>query len=650
MSGIAGIIHFDGKPVELGLIEKMTGAMAHRGPDGIHHWVKGSVALGQCMLRTTPESLEEHQPLTNEDESLVLVMDGRVDNWEELRRELLARGAVLRSRSDAELVLRAYEIWGKECLAQIDGDFALVIWDARRREVFCARDRMGHKPLYFWRSGQGLAFGSEPSAILSLPWVEARMNIAMVAEFLTQEFLSASETLWSGLERLPPAMCMRIGRDAVFKEIYWSPGCVTELAYANDDEYIDHYRYLLFDQVRRSARSCRPIAAEVSGGLDSTAVYAVCKHLHSNGALTVPEVLGYTFDMSDEPDFDDTDYVAAVEAFVAGKIHHMKPFIDSLDGYRNRAAKTMCFPGFPNGIMHMSIYGHARSSGCAALLTGLGGDEWLGGTRSYFSEEILSGRFGILISLFKQEVQAFGFLAALQVALGDLARAVLPSRVRAALRQVIGQHRSAPQQTPLGLSNALMSLHETRKSLAHSVSKGPDYSSRDKKRMHDYYLHPFRTFALEQTELFGALSGIEIRHPLDSAAMLGFAMACPVRLRRRNSLDRYMHRKAMTDWLPPAVLKRRSKASFDFVFRRSLESLSRERLPPKAVLKWLNLQPEDLYPLGKGANSVQGLCWKDWSEWGLFACSAIRSAAEEQPPVHNAPSGANYHRYRGEIA
>ena len=146
MSGIAGIIHFDGAPIEPGLIEKMTGAMSYRGPDGIHHWVKGSVALGQCMLRTTPESLEEHQPLTNADESLVLVMDGRVDNWEELRRELLGRGAVLRDRSDAELVLRSYEIWGRDCLKHIDGDFALVIWDARRKEAFCARDRMGSKP------------------------------------------------------------------------------------------------------------------------------------------------------------------------------------------------------------------------------------------------------------------------------------------------------------------------------------------------------------------------------------------------------------------------------------------------------------------------------------------------------------------------
>src|SRR5450759_202276 len=107
MSGIAGIIRFDGGLVEHGLIEKMTAAMPYRGPDGINHWVRGSIALGQCMLRTTPESLEETQPLTNEDESLVLVMDGRVDNWEELRRELLGRGAVLRNRSDAELVLRA---------------------------------------------------------------------------------------------------------------------------------------------------------------------------------------------------------------------------------------------------------------------------------------------------------------------------------------------------------------------------------------------------------------------------------------------------------------------------------------------------------------------------------------------------------------
>ena len=139
----------------------MTSAMAHRGPDGIRHWVRGPVALGHGLLCTTPESLEERQPLANEDESLVLVMDGRVDNWEELRRELLGCGARLRDRSDAELVLRAYELWGRESVQHLDGDFAFAVWDARRRALFCVRDRIGHKPFYYHWDGTTLAFASE---------------------------------------------------------------------------------------------------------------------------------------------------------------------------------------------------------------------------------------------------------------------------------------------------------------------------------------------------------------------------------------------------------------------------------------------------------------------------------------------------------
>jgi len=103
MSGIAGIIHFDGKPIEPGLIEKMTSAMAHRGPDGISHLVKGSVVFGYCQFRTTPESLEEAQPLVNEDASLMLVMDGRVDNRDELKNKLRGRGAVLRDQGCSTL-------------------------------------------------------------------------------------------------------------------------------------------------------------------------------------------------------------------------------------------------------------------------------------------------------------------------------------------------------------------------------------------------------------------------------------------------------------------------------------------------------------------------------------------------------------------
>ena len=158
----------------------MTQSMHYRGPDGINHWRQSNVALGQCMLRTTPESLEEIQPLTNEDESLVLVIDGRVDNWEELRRELLGKGAVLRTRADAELVLRAFEVWGRDCLCHIDGDFALVIWDARRQEAFCARDRMGNKPFVYHWFGKTLYFASEQQAILRQALVVQVLNLSLI--------------------------------------------------------------------------------------------------------------------------------------------------------------------------------------------------------------------------------------------------------------------------------------------------------------------------------------------------------------------------------------------------------------------------------------------------------------------------------------
>ncbi len=210
MSGIAGIIHFDGSGVEPGLIEKMTAAMPYRGPDGINHWVKGSVALGQCMLRTTPESLEETQPLTNEDESLVLVIDGRVDNWEELRHTLLGKGALLRTRSDAELVLRAYETWGQDCILHIDGDFALVIWDTQRRAAFCARDRVGNKPFNYSWDGKTFVFASELHPILGLPGAREVFNEGMLAEYLGNEWHSHEETFCKGVMRLRAAHRMMV--------------------------------------------------------------------------------------------------------------------------------------------------------------------------------------------------------------------------------------------------------------------------------------------------------------------------------------------------------------------------------------------------------------------------------------------------------
>ena len=274
MSGIAGIVRFDGGPVEPGLIEKMTAAMPYRGPDGINHWVRGGVALGQCMLRTTPESLEETQPLCNEDESLVLVMDGRADNWEELRSELLSKGARLRTRADAELVLRAYETWGEDCLAHIDGDFAFAIWNARTHELFCARDRIGNKPFVYHWDGKTFAFASDIHALFSLPDIAKRPNDGMIAEFLANTWFSRDETLWAGIMRLLPATVLRAREKGLAHCNYWLPDFTATLPQDDDEELAEHYLGVLTEQVRRMSRSQAPLACEVSGGLDSSAIFA----------------------------------------------------------------------------------------------------------------------------------------------------------------------------------------------------------------------------------------------------------------------------------------------------------------------------------------------------------------------------------------
>ena len=345
MSGIAGIIHFDGRPVEPGQVEAMTAAMHYRGPDGIHHWRRGNVALGQCMLRTTPESLEETQPLTNEDESLVLVMDGRVDNWEELRRELLGKGAVLRTRADAELVLRAYEVWGRDCLNHIDGDFALVIWDARRQQAFCARDRMGNKPFTYHWNGSTLYFASEQQAILRQPAVPQVLNEGMVAEYLAAQWFSRTETLWQGILRLDAAHTLVVTRAGAAPSRYWSPDLQARLSFRSDEECAEHYRALLFDVVRRLVARHAP--HRLRGQRRAGFVRSLCRGRQpaAQQPAGAPGLQGYTLDFSGDRDADEIDHCRAVGAHLGKTIHEIQPAHMALPWYVDTARHFQRFSG-----------------------------------------------------------------------------------------------------------------------------------------------------------------------------------------------------------------------------------------------------------------------------------------------------------------
>ena len=629
MSGIAGIIHFDGKPVEPGQVEAMTAAMQYRGPDGINHWRKGNVALGQCMLRTTPESLEETQPLTNEDESLVLVMDGRVDNWEELRRELLGKGAVLRTRADAELVLRAYEVWGRECLNHIEGDFALVIWNARRQEAFCARDRVGNKPFNYHWNGNTLAFSSELYPILALPWVSEVLNQDTLAEYLGTEWYSLDETLWQGVMRLKPSHFMvAAGQGGLVPHRYWMPDLHQTLLYRTEEDYIEHYRALFTDVVRRMSRSLAPVACEVSGGLDSSAIFAVAETLRQQGRLLAPGLEGYTLDFSGDPAADEMAYARAVGIHLGRIIHEVTPAHMPLDWYRETARLYREFPDYPNGAMGFSIAATARSRGSRVLVSGLGGDEWAGGCRLYYAEAIAGGRGRELLALLQRDAREAGLSAALWWLVRHGLLALLPDGSRRDFRKIGAFVRGRKRDLPPSWLAPAMQQRLAQRKKHHELEFSPSWQRLGQRRQWLNLSDAYGTLAREINERRASRTGLEWRQPFWDPHIIQAAFAMPEHLRLRGHKNKWLHRRAIAGLLPEQVLQRQSKAEFSVAFSQYWSNLRPQLLAdvlPRR-LDWIeSLSFSNL--LGQAFDS-QCEHWSEGIAWTLFGLDALAGRSQ----------------------
>lgn len=620
MSGIAGIIHFDGRPVEPGLIEKMTGAMAHRGPDGIDHWTKGSVALGQCMLRTTPESLEEHQPLTNEDESLVLVMDGRVDNWEELRQDLLDRGAKLRNRSDAELVLRAYETYGDDFLKHIDGDFALVIWDSKLQEVFCARDRMGNKTFIYHWNGNTFVFASELHAILAMPWVRQESNEGILAEFLANEWYSRDETFWKGIMRLVAAQWMKVEAEGLNFERYWQPDFGDVLPLKNKNDFVEYYRALFADIVRRKSRSHYPVGYEVSGGLDSSAIFAMAEHLHRHQKLPVPAIEGFTLNFDNDSDANELEYVQAVEDHLNLRIHKIPPSLMPLSWYRELGKVYHDFPGYPNGIMGLGLRQKARENGNRVVLVGVGGDQLLC-EAFYYAEELASWRFDGVVKCFKKDIQNVGLITSFWWLFRYGMIPLLPESAKRSLRPIKSRLKKNGTNGRFWLTSSMRKvLKERQLKYKHPAV---DYRMFGQYGKYLSWQSPYTSLVNELEERMSASVGIELRRPFWDAKLLQFTISMPARYRSQGGTEKNLHRQAMKGLLPQLVLTRQTKAEFSVVYNWLLHEMKEEltHTIPEKRDAWIDaIYVDKVYKLYENS-SYSG--YSGLMLWNLFGCDCI---------------------------
>lgn len=296
MSGIVGILNRDGAPVDRPLLSRMTSFLSFRGPDAQHFRIVGNAGFGHAMFRTTVEAATEQQPLTL-DQKLWLTADVRLD----ARRELIARledklGAPLptlddsrRSPNDAELILHAYEAWAEDCVEYLLGDFAFAIWDATQQRLFCARDQLGIRQLYYSLSDDYLVFSNTLNCLRLHPHVSNNLNEQAIGDFLLfGQNQEKDTTTFADIKRLPRAHSLSVTNEGVHLREYWTPSAST-IRYQNNRYYIDRFQELLKASVADRLRTER-VGISLSGGLDSSAIAAVATQSRNSAPL---ELRGY---------------------------------------------------------------------------------------------------------------------------------------------------------------------------------------------------------------------------------------------------------------------------------------------------------------------------------------------------------------------
>lgn len=376
MCGICGIFHSNHKrPVDRGLLERMNARIVHRGPDSDGFFVAANV--GMAMRRLAIIDLSGgSQPIFNEDRSIAIVFNGEIYNYRELRAELEISGHRFATDSDTETIVHAYEQWGDAMLPRLNGMFAFSIWDARRRRLLISRDRMGEKPLYWHHSAEGLVWGSEAKALLTVPWIERRINPLALHHYLTLQYTPDPLTIYEGIAQLPAAHKLVVedgGSPRV--EPWWCLEFDPKLR-ISDAEAIEQARVLLSAAVERQLVAEVPLGAFLSGGIDSSIIVALMAERKAEAIRTFS--IGF-----DERHFSETRYAR----MVAERYHTdhyefiFRPgdLIRVIEGVAASVDEPFADPAA------LPLYELARQTRnhVTVALSGDGGDETLAGYRRY---------------------------------------------------------------------------------------------------------------------------------------------------------------------------------------------------------------------------------------------------------------------------
>ncbi|GAA0996035.1 asparagine synthase (glutamine-hydrolyzing) [Acrocarpospora macrocephala] len=535
MCGITGWVDYERDLTRSGEIaQAMVDTMACRGPDDEGLWTAAHAAIGHRRLAIIDLAGGRQPMIAEEDgrELAVLTYSGEVYNFLELRRELEARGHRFRTRSDTEVVLRAYLEWGQELAGHLNGMFAFAVWDVRREELLLVRDRMGIKPLYYYPTAQGVLFGSEPKAILANPLAERVVDADGLREMLA--FVKTPEhAIFRGMYEVRPGQTVTVRRSGITKRRYWQ---LESHEHPDDVETtVATVRGLLDDIITRQLISDVPLCTLLSGGLDSSAVTALAaKDLRAQGMGTVRsfsvDFVGYTENF--KPDAaratPDTPYVHDLVRHVGSE--HADIVLDSGElmdpAVRARVLHARDLP-VGMGDMDTSLYllfkairGHST-----VALSGESADEVFGGYQWFHDPVAVNA-------------DMFPWLA-----LGDISGGVNLDMLDEDLRQAL----DVPAYRTDSYHQALT-----------EVPRLPGETGHERRMRELSYLNltRFVQMLLDRKDRMSMAVGLEVRVPFCDHRLVQYVFNAPWAMKTFDGREKSLLRAACADVLPESVLQR----------------------------------------------------------------------------------------------
>lgn len=564
----------------------MNRTISHRGPDGSGTWCDGHIGLGHQQLRSTPESYFDSQP--RRDQGLTIVGDVRIDN----RAELLERLSISEQPErvpDSELLLSAYREWGTDCVRDIYGAFAFVIWDADESQLFTARDRLGVKPIYFYLTLDTFAAASEKKALLTLPSVSGTVDETKVGDFLINLHEDKERTFFESLNRLPPAHTMVIDSAKTRRRQYWDLDPTRTVTLESDAAYERRFRELFEQAVGSRLRVSGPVGTSLSGGMDSSSVTVTARHLLPND-----ETL-HTFSnvYDDAPSSDEREFIETVVNQEGIESHYSFP--EEARSLLEPNEMTTYLDQPPHNTMHFAVRERIRQAGendVCALLGGELGDDAIGYGLGVLPELFWTGRWPYLY----RELQAMAEIS--DASASHLFKQLVLTEF---IPEPVGRWRQKlrGEYDPLAGENSTLDqafvdrigLQDRYENLR---LRGSSLTPRARRLQRRSLLTGKTATNFEVLDLIHAAFGVEPRYPFADARFVEFSLAIPATQQFSDGYTRSIVRRSLGDLLPEKIQWRPWKTSVSEAFWNALSSdnerVSRLYEEPGPLARYVDLE------------------------------------------------------------